>query len=77
MAVSYGTETTIAAWTRPSYAPSKVWDVIPYVGGAAVTGDQQLNVATEDDADNYFKQMTESGRYDQVKKTEKLIDVPS
>lgn len=81
MAYTYGTAVQIKAWTNPATAPNKLYDVIPYRAGSAVTGDQLLD-AEADAAETHFQLLKDNSTinpllYDQIEMTEKVITVPS
>ena len=75
---TYTTATTMAAWTKPSYAPNKLYNVIPYKEGIEVAADTVSDIPDLATAQDTFQQMIDSYKgYHQVKMTERLIVVPS
>lgn len=77
MAVTYSTATTLAAWTKPGYAPNKLYNVIPYRANSEISADTVSDIPSLETAQDVFQQMINSGKYDQIKMTERLIVVPS
>jgi hypothetical protein len=80
--IAYSTQVQVAAWNNPAYAPTELYDVIPYKAGAAVTADQHTDVPTRDEADAFFKQLLDAvtinpAKYDQIEIKKKIVVVPS